>query len=335
MIKKIALLVFVFLGLASVLYAEDFDPLSFKDDTDSASVIPDICKKQITTEGNLRVGAVNFTNQSKDKIRVPEAWGWWKDLEVNLPEVVTDHIISELVAVGGARVYTRTELNKLMEEQKFQISGLTDDKTLVGFGKLVGLQYIITGSINNIGFTTGAMALLTGSRPQIEVQLSVRMINVETGEIVLSKGVVGKHILEASDYVGVVSGIKKAITKSLEDTRPEFSKLFTVRGYILQTKKGEEGVKAALINIGEKHGLKTGMKMHIHYFQEVKDPFTGQSICNILRLPVEGEVTNQIQENNAWVLIKGDAGKIIHVHPGCIVERRPSQGQGFFQKLGM
>ncbi len=333
--KKIALLVFVFLGLASVLYAEDFDPLSFSDDNDNVPVIPDICKKQFTTEGNLRVGAVKFTNQAKEKIRVPEAWGWWKDLEFNLPEVVTDHVISELVSIGGARVYTRTELDKLMEEQKFQISGLTDDKTLVGFGKLVGLQYIITGSINNIGFTTGAMALLTGSRPQIEIQLSVRMINIETGEIVLSKGVVGKHILEASDYVGVVSGIKKAVTKSLSDTRPEFSKLFTVKGYILQTKKGEEGIKAALINIGEKHGLKTGMKMYINTFNALKDPFTGQSICNIVRLPVEGEVTNQIQENNAWVLIKGDTNKMMNVHPGCIVERRPSKGQGFFEKSGM
>lgn len=333
--KKFTLLVFIFLGLASVLHAGDFDPLSFSDDTDSAPTIPDICKTQFAPEGNLRVGAVKFTNQAKEKIRVPEAWGWWKDLEVNLPEVVTDHVVSELVSIGGAKVYTRTELDKLMEEQKLQLSGLTDDKTLVGFGKIVGLQYIITGSINNIGFTTGAMALLTGSRPQIEIQLSIRMINVSTGEIVLSKGVVGKHILEAADYVGVVSGIKKAVTKSLADTRPEFSKLFTVKGYILQTKKGNEGIKAALINIGEKHGLKTGMRMYIHTFHELKDPFTGQSICNIVRLPVEGEVTTQIQENNAWVLIKGDANKMMHVHPGCIVERKPSGGQGFFEKAGM
>ena len=85
---------------------------------------------------------------------------------------------------------------------------------------------------------------------------------METGEIVFSKIVSGREILgkmPVPSYDALIGGIKKAAAKGLEDCRPELSRWFTVKGYILQTRSSADGAeRSALINIGEKQGLKGG-----------------------------------------------------------------------------
>ncbi|MEW6162685.1 MAG: CsgG/HfaB family protein [Nitrospirota bacterium] len=313
------------------------DPTAFYVDTDAQMQIPAVCKSSYEAAAATRVGIVDFTNYSYGRVIVPQGWFWWREVEMKLPETVADGVIDEIVNMGGAKVFTRTEMQKVIEEHKLQMSGLIDDKTLINFGKVAGLEYIITGSISNIGISQSmVMALLTRvPMPQMEIEIVIRMIDVMTGEIVLSKKVNGKQILQTADYVGAISGIKKASGKAIEDIRPEFSKRFTVKGYILQTRTSHDGKeRAALINIGEKQGLKPGSKLIIYTFQEIKDPFTGRSTCDKVKLPVEAEVTDQIQEDKAWILISGDINQVRRVRTGALVERAPMEGQQFFKKLG-
>ncbi|MBF0118965.1 MAG: hypothetical protein HQK79_09025 [Desulfobacterales bacterium] len=336
--KKVLLLIlsmFLYSCLTSSQGGKSFDQTRFTVISEPEYPIPEACKYLFSQEGLPRIGVVNFTNHSEGKVNIPEAWGWWKNAEVKLPEVVADHVISEIVNLGGTRVYTRNEVERVLEEHKFQMSGIVDDTSYVKIGKLVGLQYLVTGSIDNIGFTTGAMALVMGSRPQIEIQIMIRIIDIATAEIILSKSITGKDILDTADYVGVISGIKNALTKGLEDIRPMLSKRFALSGYIIQTMKGPDGSIAALINIGEKQKISTGSKIEIYALQDIKDPVTGKSICDKIKLPVDAEVTDQIQDNKSWIIIKGEPDKISRVHKGCVVERQQVVGQSFTKKLGL
>ncbi|MEW6215754.1 MAG: CsgG/HfaB family protein [Nitrospirota bacterium] len=373
------------------------DPTAFIIDTGEMERIPDICKLAYE-RAIPGVAVVNFTNNTTfDYAKMVQAsvrgtgertavggaavgvgpgvagvvWGEKeraqfqadsqrieREVNVKLGESVEDGVINELVNMGGAKVYTRSEMQKILSEHKFQQSGLVDDKTLIQMGKLAGVKYIATGSVNNVNLSyktfeeakKGASqylgllgsALAAGLETQegwnISTDVAVRILEVETGEILFSKVISGKEIIGKipyPNYDALIGGMKKAAAKGLEDARPQLSKYFMVKGYILQTRTSPDGKeKSALINIGEKQGLKPGSKIIVYTFQEIKDPFTGKSTCDKVKLPVEAAVTDQVQEDKAWLIIKGDQAQIRRVCAGQLVEKAPMEGQPFFKKLG-
>jgi len=67
-----------------------------------------------------------------------------------LGESIAEAVVSELANIGGMKIYTRKDLQKVLEEQKFQMSGLVDPNTAVQIGQLAGVRYIVTGAVNNI-----------------------------------------------------------------------------------------------------------------------------------------------------------------------------------------
>lgn len=344
--KVLGVLVSLTMLIACTPQILKIDPTEFYVDTESQMKIPDVCKSTYEAAGVARVGVVDFTNNSFGKVSAPAGWWWWREVEMKLPETVADGVIDEVVNMGGAKVFSRTEIQKILQEHRFQMSGLVDDNTLVRFGKLAGLEYIITGSINDINVRASTkeesyVELFTKRKGKrmvtettAEVELAIRMIDVTTGEVVVSKKVKSQSSLEGGSAVQAISGIKKASGEALKDIRPEFSKRFTIRGYILQTRMSPDGKeRSALINIGEKQGMKGGYKVIIYTFQEIKDPFTEKSTCDKVKLPVEGEVTDQIQEDKAWILIKGDINQVRRVKTGALVERAPLKKPGIFDDI--
>ncbi len=281
-----------------------------------------------------------------------------RDVNAKLPESVEDGIVDELVNMGGCKIYTRSEMKKLMEEHKFQQSGLVEDSTIVQLGKMVGIRYMITGSINNVNMTystnaesrnllrekggilgsIAAAGLETREGWHVEAELTFRVLDVETGEILLSKKVIGKEILGKIPYPSfdaMIGGIKKASAKAMEDARPDLSRYFTIKGYILQTKSSADGSdRVALISVGSKLGIKPGMKMMAYAFEEIEDPLSGKKGCDQQKLAIELEVTDQVQADKAWVILKGDQAIKKRIKAGQLVERVALEGQGFMKKMG-
>jgi curli biogenesis system outer membrane secretion channel CsgG len=373
------------------------DPNAFIIDTYELEKIPDVCKKNygMATPG---VAVVNFTNNTTfDYANMVQAsiqgsgqrttvggavagvgpgvagvvWGAKektqfqadsqrieRQVNAKLSESVEEGVIDELVNMGGAKVFTRTEMEKILSEHKFQQSGLADDTTLIKMGRIAGVKYVVTGSVNNVNLVwktfeeakkgasqymgIAGSILAAGLETQegwnISTTVAIRILDVETGEILFSKLVSGREIIGKTpypNYDALIGGMKKAAAKGLQDARPQLSKYFTVKGYILQTRTSPDGkVKSALINIGDKQGLKPGYKIIIHTFQEIKDPFTGKSTCDKVKLPVEAAVTDQLQEDKAWLIIKGDQAQTQRVRAGQLVEKAPMAGQPFLNKSG-
>jgi len=78
--------------------------------------------------------------------------------------------------------------------------------------------------------------------------------------------------------------------------------------------------------------------MIAYTFEEMddEDPVTGSKkiTCNIVKLPVELTVTDQIQAESAWITVEGKPQDLKRVKVGQLVERQALGGQGLMKKMG-
>ncbi|MCE5194341.1 MAG: CsgG/HfaB family protein [Nitrospiraceae bacterium] len=88
------------------------------------------------------------------------------DKKISRP--LTDSIILEIVKTGKYEVIDRSNMNKVLSEQKFQLSGCVSGQCVVEAGQLLGVGKIIVGSVGIVGST---------------YYLSLSLINVTTGKI--------------------------------------------------------------------------------------------------------------------------------------------------------
>ena len=73
--------------------------------------------------------------------------------------------------------FERSQLNRLLDEQKLQKSKNFDPKTAVNFGKLSGVNFVIVGSV----------FIIDGS-----CSINSKLIDVQTSKIIFSKETIGK-----------------------------------------------------------------------------------------------------------------------------------------------
>ncbi len=369
------------------------DPASMVREQGEREQVPDICKA-IYDNPLPRVAVLNFANnttfgyanlvQSSIQARAQRqttggvavgsgvaVWGSQtqaqfqaegqkieRQVNAKLAESVEEGVIDEFVNMKGAKVFTRTDLQKVLQEQKFQMSGLVDDNTAVRIGKLAGVRYVVTGAVNNVDLKwvdledlkgglqkhlgVAGSVLAVGAATQegwnISVTISVRMIDVETGEIITSKQVSGRHIIGKTPYPSydaLIGGIKKASEKALADLRPDYSKHFSPKGYIYEVRRSQDGkVKVALTNMGTQQGVDKGTVLYVYTLEEVQDPIKGTKKCALSKLPVVLKVSDQVQAEQSWAVIEGEPQNIAKVKVGQMVEREPLKGQGVIQKLG-
>lgn len=81
---------------------------------------------------------------------------------------LSESIRRELVHSGKYSVVDRSNMDKILTEQKFQLSGCTASACIVEAGQLLGVGKIITGSVSILGKT---------------YYLSLSLVNVESGKI--------------------------------------------------------------------------------------------------------------------------------------------------------
>jgi curli biogenesis system outer membrane secretion channel CsgG len=82
---------------------------------------------------------------------------------------ISDRIRSELFNTGVFTVLERTQMDFILKEQGYQQSGCATDACAVEAGQLLGVKFIIAGSIGKVGST---------------FTINMRMIDVATGKIV-------------------------------------------------------------------------------------------------------------------------------------------------------
>jgi curli biogenesis system outer membrane secretion channel CsgG len=107
-------------------------------------------------------------------------------------EAAQDVFVTELVKSGKFRVVEREQLEALMQEKNLTLSGDVDPKTAVKIGKLLGVNYLLTGAITEYGNTdkgahSGGLGRLPGfsaGKRTFVAAMNARLIDTSTGEIV-------------------------------------------------------------------------------------------------------------------------------------------------------
>jgi uncharacterized protein (TIGR02145 family) len=103
----------------------------------------------------------------------------------NDARALTNRLMIEMHRTNKFKVLEREMLDKVIEEQKFQLSGCNADQCLVELGQIANVQQIVGGTISKVGevFT-----------------ITARLISVESGEVVESA---------LYDYEGKIGALMK------------------------------------------------------------------------------------------------------------------------------
>ena len=86
----------------------------------------------------------------------------------NEAATLTDRLRTELVNLNVYTVLERGQMNSILDEQGFNISGCTSSECAVEAGRLLGVQQMIAGDVGKVG------KVLT---------IDIRVFDVETGKI--------------------------------------------------------------------------------------------------------------------------------------------------------
>ncbi len=131
-------------------------------------------------EGKPRIAVLEFKNKADNQ------W-WWHGGAAAMQDV----FVTELVKSGKFRVIDREQLEALMAEKSLSLSGDVDPKTAIKAGKLLGVEYFLTGSVTEYGATeTGAhgpgvrgLPGFSGGKKTFVAAANARIIDTTTGEI--------------------------------------------------------------------------------------------------------------------------------------------------------
>jgi curli biogenesis system outer membrane secretion channel CsgG len=234
-----------------------------------------------------RVAVLEFV----DKV---STYGWYQ-----AGRQAQDMMVTELVRSDAYRVIEREKLQALMQEKNLTLSGNIDPKTAVQAGKLLGVEYLVTGSVTELGVTDkGANVPSMFGMPSVNVRtqkmkaaFDARAINTTTGEIVWADSASDTNS-DASVYVAGAGGGVNDRNKLDSIVRPVVKKLADSLAAKKLTTSGLGGAGDAsglsgkianaeggtlYLNVGSEAGVKEGDEFNVFRVGKViKDPDTGE-----------------------------------------------------------
>ena len=220
-----------------------------------------------------RIGVVDFENKS--------GYG-----QGRLGTAASDILITELAKTGKFVVVERDKMNKIFEEQKLQASGAIDPRTAVKVGRILGLSAMVTGSISESGVKKeGSDYLVMSSKRQIaEVVVDIRVVDVETGQVVYADS--GSGRAKASKRAVLGLGGRSGYDETLEGKALRAAIVQFVDNVTSQVNKKPWSCRIAAVrgnniylNAGITMGVEKGLKLDcFHLGKEIMDPTTGLAL---------------------------------------------------------
>jgi curli biogenesis system outer membrane secretion channel CsgG len=95
---------------------------------------------------------------------------------------VQDVFVTEIVKSAKFRVVEREQLAALMKGKNLTLSGDVDPQTAVKAGKLLNVNYLLTGAVTEYGMTNKNAP--RGAQGNVSLRVKTRLIDTSTGEIV-------------------------------------------------------------------------------------------------------------------------------------------------------
>ncbi len=213
----------------------------------------------------------------------------------NLGRIVGEMFTTALVRLGAFDVIERSKIEAITQELKFQQSGMVDPSTAVAIGKLLGVEYILTGTITEFGIREekkgGILGffknLFGGGAKKISkarIKFDFRIIDVATGKIFFADTGEGEEKqssfafgvgTDLEKWIGGIgteskeweqSAFSKATRKAVDNAIGKFALLFSPQGKVIAREK-----KTVIVDIGASAGLKEGMLLEVYRIHPIKD----------------------------------------------------------------
>jgi curli biogenesis system outer membrane secretion channel CsgG len=125
-------------------------------------------------EAKPRIAVLEFQNNS--------SWSYWGR---NLGLAATDELATQLVRSGAFAVVERQQIDAILSEQHFGLSGAVNAATAAEIGKILGVQAVLLGSITqfSIDRKSAGVGALRVTYTEAETKLDARLVNTTTAEI--------------------------------------------------------------------------------------------------------------------------------------------------------
>ncbi|HEX4772723.1 MAG TPA: CsgG/HfaB family protein [Bryobacteraceae bacterium] len=251
---------------------------------------------------------------------------------------ISDLLVDRLVTDGRFSVVERTAIAKVLAEQNLSNSDRADASTAAKLGKILGVQYIIIGSITQFGRDDQSHSLGGGGysgfgskyglgnlgthKAKAVVAVNARMIDTNTAEILAvasgkgestrsganllgggganGGGGSGGMSMNSSNFGTTILGeaVSAAVTELATGLENNNSKLPTQVVSVSGMVADVSG-NALVINVGSKAGLKAGDHLTItRPVRKITDPATGKVLRSVEE-PVGTLTVTDVDESSA------------------------------------
>ncbi|MBN2009932.1 hypothetical protein JW960_11370 [candidate division KSB1 bacterium] len=170
-----------------------------------------------------------------------------KGLGVEIRDIdVTEQMMTSFYNLNRFKLFERTQLEKVLQEQQLGMTGVIDASTAAEIGKGIGVDAIVLGSLSSTGRN---------------IALDVRLIDTETAQIITAKD-------EMTDRVSI-QDLKDMVQRLVSKIGADIP---LVDGYVISV----DGDQLTL-DLGLNIGIKKGMKCVVYREgQEIIHPITKQ-----------------------------------------------------------
>jgi curli biogenesis system outer membrane secretion channel CsgG len=260
-------------------------------------------------QGKPRLAVVNFGNSS--------AWTWWGD---NLGAAAADEMTTQLVKTGKFTVVERAQIDAVLAEQNLGPSGAVTAATAPKIGKLIGAQFLVTGSITQFSIerTSAGYRGIGGTISTAESRMDVRVVNTDTGEVTLVAEGQGTRRMGGGYFKGAAAertfdqgAAQEALRPSVETVIARIVAQSTTMTSLVPT--GPEGQIVSTrdgmyyINRGQNAGVTVGQRFEVmRDTDEIKDA-DGRLLDRVIGKVGTLEVTQVLSQSAICKLLDGQA----------------------------
>ncbi len=114
------------------------------------------------------------------------------NVQKDIGEIATNHLITELIKTGRVNVLERQELKRILDEQQFNMSGLVLDGSAVEVGKMCGVNIIISGVVYSADKKWG---------------ITLKMISTEDASIMMAESLEAKDAESTAELIARLTEI--------------------------------------------------------------------------------------------------------------------------------
>ena len=143
----------------------------------------------------------------------------------------TEYAIYQLSACGWFDLVDYEQLSTIAKIHSVNMSGLVDPSTAVSVGKFVGAQFMIVGNLTGLttkegmlGIQAGNHGSIGGNKHTVIANVSMRIVDIETGRIVVAG--LGKGESASTDMEIVFKKYRKPRTTNMTATSNSWNNLY-------------------------------------------------------------------------------------------------------------